>query len=273
MAGEIQEVDDATTDDAFSAGFDQAEGETTTPSPELLSEPATPAPAEAVVTPEAAPAAPEYVQLTRAELEDLRSRIGGIDPADIKRRIDQANGRIGSLTQRISQPATVEIKPEDFPELEKEYGAEFVAAHVAGLNRALGKQRPASPTEAEPATAAPAQVDTLERDRYLNDVVDGDWLAAVQTDAFGQWLGGQADDVKALAASDKTSDAARMLRLYRRDLVAKPVPAPVAATPAAAPAAASTRSRRLSAAVSPRGIPGAAPAPDEDEAFNEGFGS
>lgn len=46
------------------------------------------------------------------------------------------------------------------------------------------------------------------------DAVSPGWKEEVKTESFTKWFSGQSDDIKALTASDKVGDAARMLRLY-----------------------------------------------------------
>ena len=77
----------------------------------------------------------------------------------------------------------------------------------------------------------------------------------------------QPEDVKALAASNKVTDAARMLRLYEKAKVAPPP----ARTQTPAPNRAFART--TAAAVPPRGDGGHPPGPSEDDDFEAGFNS
>ena len=46
------------------------------------------------------------------------------------------------------------------------------------------------------------------------DAVSPGWKEEVKSEAFTKWFAGQPDNIKALTASDKVGDAAKMLRLY-----------------------------------------------------------
>jgi hypothetical protein len=109
-------------------------------------------------------------------------------------------------------------------------------------------------------------------DVTLDVIVDGDWRAEVMTPRFDEWLKGQSEEVRNLAASPKLRDAARMLRLYKTHASAPAPAATPAPTPApAAPAQPSMRSRQMAAAVTPKGDVSSAPPGRGKSPFEQGF--
>lgn len=257
----------------FDAGFSgQDETPTATPAP-------TPAPSPAA-TPAPTPApAPEYVQLTKADWEAVSARAAKVDSieATVTRRFDEAFGKMGGMQREIAkvvqatpQGQEVELPPEflaEYPEIAAHMKTAF--GKLKGTGGADHESVKRMVTEAlEPALATVRQ-ETV--DASLEAVFPG-WKADAKTEKFTTWLNGQAEDVKALASSDKVSDAARMLHLFYKAVEAPPAPpATPTSTPAPTPAPSTARTRQLAAAVPPKGSGGHAPAPAEDDDFNEGF--
>ena len=281
MPGEVPEDDTtAANNAAFDEGFDtqDTDAQTTTPDADPA---AAPAP---VAEPAAAPveALPEYVQIPKADWEDLKRRTEGFNASEVQRLINQANGNLGGLKQRVdrmSQGGTVEISPDDFKEMREEFGEEYVKSHIAGLQRVLARSRPADTAPDQPAnqpttTPAEARLEEMRRqvvDAQLDTVMDGDWRAEVAKPEFSVWMRNQPADVQALGASDNVRDATRMLTLYRKALAAVQTAAPAAPAPPAAPKPPSTRQRVLDAAVNPRGTGGHAQPATVDDAFDDAF--
>jgi hypothetical protein len=208
-------------------------------------------------TPEPAPIveeAPKPVQLTADEYQRLMNSASEIDTikAAQQKMMDTAFGRIGRAIEEMkSSGSPTQVTIDDFPELSAEF-PELAAMQVKGLNKVMSKARgaPAADTSALEQEfqrrIAEVREDALDG---LNNVIP-DWQQEVKTPAFSEWYGKQGEDIKALAASDKVRDAARMLRLFN----ARPK-TPVKSTPTPSPQVAA-RQKRLEAAVIPRGTGG-----------------
>ena len=195
----------------------------------------------------------------------------------MRKQFDTAFGGMGALKQMVQKLQTetpagqpLELSEDDFQELREEY-PELADHTVAGLRKIFGRFKgTGSAFDAETfdkkvnervsAAVSEARRETLE-------VMFPDWEQEVRTESFGSWLNGQTEDVKALAASNKVTDAARMLRLYEKAKVAPPP----ARTQTPAPNRAFART--TAAAVPPRGDGGHPPGPSEDDDFEAGFNS
>lgn len=235
-------------------------------------------PADASASDAAAPVAPKYVQVTEEEWSRVSSSAAKIDEvtATLGKRLDDARGEMGGLKRRLSELQTVTPKGEsvqlgddDFAELKGEY-PELGELTVKGLNRVLGKLKG---TGTDPAAIEKAVAPL--RDDMLEMAFPG-WKDEVRTPDFKDWLTGQDETVKALAASDSHADAARLLRKFTtrtKTEAAKPAAARAARTPAAPAASAqpSMRSRQIAAAVAPRGDSAAPPSTSGKTPFQAGF--
>jgi hypothetical protein len=266
MSGEVESgqpegiEDSADQSDAdFDAGFEQAEGQTTTPESQASQA------SEEVETPEESE--PTYAKITEAQFQDLLARAASIDTirADATKRFDTAFGQLGGLKQtveRLQQGSgkAIEVTGDDFTELKSEF-PELADLQIQGLNRVLSKLGGgglgSDAVTKMASEVAEARADALDG---LNNIIP-DWELAVKTPEFSDWLGKANDTVKALSASDKVRDAAALLRQFRDrpKTVTPPKPQP------------STRQRQLEAAVVPRGSRGAAPESREDDDFEAGF--
>lgn len=284
MAGEGQETpvaQDTGEDAAFDTGFGHEPQQTNTPAVTVEEKPA-----EEVAPPPAAETPVEYVQLTKAEVEELRQGKTAIEKikAEYKQRFDNLGGTLGGLKQQVQEVLAarrdgtpVDIMDDDYAELRSEF-PELAALVEKGQKRILERNRVGGAPD-------PAAIEKLVNERLaplhsqqidvsLDAVVGGDWKAEVASEQFGEWLNGQPDDIKALSESSNVRDAARMLRLYQ---VAKSAPPPVEPkAPASAPAAptftaAMRRRSQLAAAVNPRGVPALPQATTDDDAFDDGF--
>jgi len=277
MSGETQDADIGSdeTDADFEAGLAGTVTETPPPKAEgedtgTKTDEATPAP-----TP-----APEIVNLTKDQFERLSAAADRLNELEttVRKQFDTAFGGMGALKQMVQKLQTetpagqpLELSEDDFQELREEY-PELADHTVAGLRKIFGRFKGTGTAfdaetfdkkvnERVSAAVSEARRETLE-------VMFPDWEQEVRTEAFGNWLNGQPDDVKALAASDKVTDAARMLRLYDK---AKAAPKAPAATPSPTPAPNRAFTRTTAAAVPPRGDGGHPPGPSEDDDFTAGL--
>jgi hypothetical protein len=271
MAGENvnNEVDAEETDADFLAGVAAHSDVEPTPTPEPSPAPE-PSPEP---TPEPTPE-PEYVQITKQQWEEMQgsaSRIEEIQQTTAK-QFNTAFGKLGSFEDVLKklQTATpagqsVEIAEEDFAEFKEQY-PELAEVQLRALNKALGKVKGTADPEAIEKLVAP-RIDKVreETTQVLLEVVFPGWTDEVKTPQFKDWLKGQDEAVRALAASDNVSEAAKLLRLYDK---AKNAPAP---TPA--PTAVPIRKRQIAAAVPPKGDNGQPPGRTENDDFLEGLRS
>lgn len=288
------------TDEDFEAGFGTAaaEGATATPAPQPEAVQDTPpeplaakAPADAPPEPKPEPA-PKYVQITEAELQELRQ-----GTAQMRQQLDKAFGQIGSLRQlseraqaaiaERAQAATppgqkVELSAEDFGELAQEY-PELAKLTLNGLNKAMEKMRGTGSDPKALEDLVSQRLDTVRQESktestetLLNAVLPG-WRKEVNKPEFAQWLQGQPKEVQDMKMSADPVVAAEMLRLYDRHQLRslfQPPAAPPAAAPTPPPARPSARQRQLAAALPVRGE-GVSPTPQsaEDDPFEAGYRS
>lgn len=286
MAGEQQvqdvnnEVESDETDADFLAGVAaHAEQPTATPAPTPQPSPApTPEPSPEP-TPEPTPE-PKYVQITEEQWKALSDKAAKIDQVEqsTAKQLKTAFGKMGSFEDVLKKLQTetpagesVEIAEEDFAEFKEQY-PELAEIQLKALNKALGKFKGTGPEAIEKIVAHRFEEVTTRVNQTSKDVlavVFPDWESDVKTPEFLQWMAGQPEDVRALAASDKASEAAKLLRKF---YAAKEAPA---ATPAPTPAATPVpvRKRQIAAAVPPKGDGGAPPSRSEDDDFLEGLRS
>lgn len=242
-------MDGETVNQDEDAGFDSFGTEDATPTEtpvveEVVAE-VTP---EVVETPEAE--APEFMQITKSQFEDLMNKASQVDT--LRTMSDKAFGKIGGiervLTELKQQPQgqPVQLSEDDFAELKGEF-PELAELQMKGMQRLLGKLRvPQVDTSAiEQMVGAQTSNTRAELvDTTLDAIVDGDWKEEVKTDKFAQWINGQSNDIKALGSSDSLRDAAKLMRLFKSHRDAPPPPSPVTQN---------STSRRIAAAVAPKG--------------------
>lgn len=262
-------IDDQDAD--FDSGFNGTETPTETPAPAT----------EKTPEPTAAPApSPEYVQITKEQWEATQQRAAKVDEitATWNKRYDQAFGRLGGLERTLKEMAqkapegdSVQISDEDFADLKREY-PEMADYTIAGLTKVLGKIRTGA--SANPDAVSKALAERLDpaienmRKEVVNSSLEAvfpGWTDDINTQAFKDWHASQTEEVKALINSDKLRDAAKMLKLFYAD-ASKPPPTPAPTQPPV-----NTRQRQLAAAVPPKGDGGHAPAPTEDDEFEQGY--
>lgn len=261
------EVTDEALDDDFQAGFTNAETSTETPrTDDKTGEEAKPA----------EQTAPEFVQLTKQEVEELKARAALID--EIKATQDKSFGTLGGTIRSIRQDLDamrqgkkVEIDQADIDALKEDF---------PGLSKALEKVRdlqviaPAVDQDAIGKLVderAGAKVTALLQDLESRALrrVHPDWKEYGESKEFAAWVGAQpAEYQQKLAAASDAWDS---------DFIGSAMTASKEAAKAranadtqAAQQDASARRSRMSAAVSPRGS-GATPGPNDDDQFHEGF--
>lgn len=271
------EDDTTTVDDAqgladFAGGFD---GKTA----EKIAAKEKPAPAE---TPRVeAPPEPEYVQITKAELAEMKA--AAAKTASYDQQLAKAFGTIGNVQKIVNElraqtPRELEVKlpdqaftkmAKDFPELAELSREEFQAA-LAGL-KAAGNTKP------DPGAIKKVQMELEQED--LEDAIP-DWKEIVgavsdkaeadQNNPFRKWLA-----TKPAAYQDRINGTIRA-PIIQRAIQMFRTETKVQLKPPAAPAARdNVRADRIRAAVQPRGDGAIASSggKTDEEQFEEGFRS
>lgn len=280
MSGETETpIPEAETDADFQAGF--SGGATETPAPAVPVPEAVPQP-EATPVAEETPAPQEFVQLTKADHERLMTAAQKLDEltGTVTQQFKTAFGHVGALKQMVHklqgetpQGQPVALDEADFAELKEQY-PEIAELSLKGLNKVFEKFKgTANGAELSEKISSGLRGDFA---KVALEVAFPDWEEDVKKPEFSAWVQTQPEDVKALARSDKESDAAKMLRRYYRS-VETPAPAAVPAAPTPtpaptpAPAGPTLRQRQLAAAVPLKGEGGTPPAPTEEDDFEAGF--
>lgn len=287
-------AEDTTTvdgpDEDFDAGFAGQENPTETPdaldTPEVAE--TTPAQAEPAAV---EPPAPEYVQITKEDLERLNASAAAVEElrATLTSQGDKTFGKIGGLERVIkelqqSTPAgeAVELSEEDMAEFAQEY-PELASLQRTVLNKALGKIKLRGTGTAE--TFAPEQIDEMvakrldpalkEVDERVEHMVESrllakehpDWKEIVDAgnpeskNPYRTWLATQPAEYQAQVNSATNSDLISSSITKFKDA-------------AKAAQAISQRQSRIEAAVTPKGAGGnAAPSNSDDDDFEAGFKS
>lgn len=232
---------------------------------------------------------PEYVQLTKQQLERLEIAAKRTD--DIETKFSKAFGTIGdvqkivrSLQTQTPRGAAVKIPDgafadmeKDFPELAKHTRA-VLEATLKGLE---GTGGPAAKPDADVTEEFGKKIEERVRRLQTEELEDAypDWQKIVgavdvtkgeqpdPNNAFRKWLAGK--DKAYQERVNNTNSAGvitRAIRLFKRESkVAPPAPKP--------DQQASARASRIAEAVRPRGDGGHPPGKDEDEEFQAGFKS
>lgn len=246
MAGEAEVVNPVDELSDMNAGFSD-EPRVPTETPEPVDE------QETVPVEEETPA-PKTVEITEDVYNRLLQAADEVNElkAGQQKMLDTVNGRIGRALADIKATGSAqEVTVDDFPELNEEF-SELAPMIVRGVNNAIGKNRGGSVDPAFVEKVIAEKFGTALEDARqvaldsLNDIVE-DWNGS-EHQAIVDWVDTQGDDVKGWANSQNVSDAARLLRAYKK----RPKPAPVQA----ALAKPNTRQQRLEAAVIPKGTGG-----------------
>lgn len=258
-------------------------GETQTETPETTE------PTEPVAAPE-----PEFVQLTKAEREELLSSVAQVKEIKgaLEKQFGTAFGKIGGIERTIRelQEATpkgqaLSLSEDDFEEMKADF-PDIAKMTVAGFNRALAKIKGTGPA-AGSATSLPAfdpkQIDAMVSERLgteitkvrqevrqeaAMDVVDSfnpNWRKTVQTQEWKDWVMAQPDEERqTILNSWRPSEVLSALTKFNEHITAaakKPAPKPKA----------DPKPNRFASNVAPKSVGGVSPAqPDEDD-FDVGF--
>jgi hypothetical protein len=216
---------------------------------------------------------PNTVQLTDEEYQRLMRSATEIDEikAAQQKMTDTAFGRIGRAIEELKAAGgPVLATVEDFAELMEEYGEDVTDRQVKGLNKVLSKIRGGvnlGPAEIQRVVSQQTEEIRAELIESHLDGVIPDWKQEVKKPEFGEWMAKQDEATKSLAASDRVSDAAKMLRMYAsRKTVTAPTQTP---KPSVNP-----RQKRLEAAITPKGSGGHATESESDlDQMRAGYGS
>lgn len=272
----VETVDPASAaaEAAEDAEFDAAFNGTPT-EPRALPAPAT----EPAPTPE--PPAPEYVQLTKAERDQLLSGVTRVDTiqASLDKMWGQSSSRFGRLEDRLKhfdsappgQP--VELNDEDFAEMKAEF-PEFASMQRKTMERILsrlkGSGAPAFDEEKIHTLVQSRVTPEIQRVREeaavdVMDALEPDWRQTVNSPELRAWIATKPPDYqKSFEETWKPSEMRKIIAEFREQTKPAPPAAPVP-TPPRAP------DGRFKAALVPKGTGGpASPASDEDE-FEQGY--
>lgn len=243
-----------------------------------------PAPAGTAKPEQRTEEAPEYVQITKKEWDEVRSKATAIDEikAATGKQLDTAFGKIGGIERLVNQlqqqtpnGQAVEITEDDFAELKAEW-PEVADMSLKGFNRVLSKLKgTGNPT-------ATIDVDKLVSERvapeiekvrqeYRSEITDlrlsahhKDWNQVINSQDFMAWE-------KTLPAEEQQKFLSSSDPEYVAEVITKFKAAKQAASEKSRKN--STRQELIEAAVTPRGTGGHAPAPSEDDEFDAGFKS
>lgn len=276
----------AESEDAeFSSGFT---GEATGVTP-----PPAEAPAEEVAA--EAPAAPEYVQVTKAQLDSFLGLSTQIEQirADSQKKIDTAFGKVGGLERRLQEmqsatPAGYAIEVtddivadlvEEFPELgAKTLGAfKKFAAKLKGTGAQSASFDPnaVAPLITESARSLQRDILSIKHEDWETVVGLPDAAGVVPDTEYRKWLAQQPAEAQAkLSGSWDAREIAKSIDSFKAAAKAATERAAKEAADKAAALVAkpSARQRTLAAAANaPRGEGGHPAAPTEDDEFNAGF--
>jgi len=298
--GQVEEgqVEDEGSDDDFLAGIDG--GSTETPSQQEPAKVETPVEPEQQPTEAAASvAAPEFVQITKADWEAMQSRAAAIDDlrAAQEKLAGTAFGKIGDLQRQLKESrAGSTLAEEDFADIKENY------PELADTLQKLLSKMPAGPASGIDLETVEKLLDSREeRTRYelrleSLEAAQPKWEQDVKTESFKEWMYSRPnwkpqyadkayqavvlndpnselnkfiqanpDDPVAQYFSPRISDAAMLVGAFRKDKSAVTVQKPVA-TPSA-------RKQQLAAAATPKSSGARAPTRTEDDDFLAGLNS
>ena len=260
-ASTLNDHDNTTDDTAFSAGFDDDTTATPTETPAAQQDAKTQGENS---TPAQAEPAPEYVQLTKAERDELIAT-----RQQWEKQFGTAFGKIGGIErtlQQLNSGAQVEISQEDIDALKDDFPPLAAALEKVRNLRAL----PGGGVDQEQIASLVAEKVSAVEQRFelrLLSKDHPDWKQIDADPAFAQWVAAQPDEFKqTLAHASQSYDSAvvsNAMTMFKQSRRTAPAPA---ADPASA------RRSRMSAAVTPRGTSGAS-AGDSTDPFLSGFNS
>lgn len=245
---------------SFAAGFDDDTTATPTETPAAQQD-GTQQP-ESTEPAQPAEPAPEYVQLTKAERDELFAL-----REQATKQFGTAFGKIGGIERRLQElntGAQVEISQEDIDALKDDFPPLAAALEKVRSLRTLPGGM--DPDKLESLVAE--RVSKLEQRFELRLLTQAhpDWQQIDQSPDFKAWVQAQPDEFKQrLVEASNSYDSATVSDAMTRFKQSRRTAAP-AADPASA------RRSRMSAAVTPRGVGGpAAPNPNDD--LMDGFNS
>ena len=260
-ASTLNDHDNTTDDTAFSAGFDDDTTATPTETPAAQQDAKTQG--ENSMPAQAEPA-PEYVQLTKAERDELIAT-----RQQWEKQFGTAFGKIGGIERTIkslTDGAQVEISQEDIDALKDDFPPLAAALEKVRSLRAL----PGGGVDQEQIASLVAEkVSAVEQKFELRLLSKDhpDWKQIDADPAFAQWVAAQPDEFKqTLAHASQSYDSAVVSNAMTKFKQSRRT----APSPAADPA--SARRSRMSAAVTPRGTGGTA-AGDSTDPFLSGYNS
>lgn len=230
--------------------------------------------------PAQAQAAPEYVQLTKQEIEELRARAALVEElkATQDKSFGTAFGKLGDLERRLKamgESAAIEVDQDEIDALRAD-GFEPLAKaleKVRNLKALPGGGVDSAQVEALVQQRVAPALQRMELRLLAKD--HPDWQQIDKDPAFGQWVTSQgAEFAQSLAKASSeydgqtVSDAMTKFKAHRQAQEAAAEKARKAAD--SAQANASARRSRMNAAVTPRGS-GGSPASDPNAEFDAGF--
>lgn len=248
---------------AFAAGFE--DDTTATPTETPAEQQDADNQQQEQVAAQAEPAAPEYVQLTKTERDELFAL-----REQAQKQFGTAFGKIGGIErtlQQLNSGAQVEISQEDIDALKDDFPPLAAALEKVRNLRAL----PGGGVDQEQISSLVAErVSTVKQEFELRFLAKDhpDWKQIDADPAFAQWVAAQPDEFKQnLAQASQSYDSSVVsdaMTKFKQSRKAAP------ANPAADRATA--WKTRAAAAVTPRGSGGAA-AGDSTDPFLSGFNS
>jgi len=256
MENEVSDVVENGQDDSdFAAGIagdDQTTAPASTPEPEQKEE---------------APQ-PKFAQITEDQWKELTAKATAIDEikAESKRQFDSLNGNLGGMKQLVEslksqrgQLTSAQLKrtTEEFPELAKLLQEDLAEAATGGINGDEIERR----AQAIVAQELPKHI--VQFETKLLRSYHRDWVQVVNSPEFLAWQGTlpAEEQSKFLASTDGEYIADKITEFKESRAKPKPAPQP------------SSRTKRLEAAVQPRGTMGQAPSSSEDDDFLAGLRS
>lgn len=291
MADEKTEVlQDAEADAAFAEGFTTTEPTPAAPVPTdaAPADTGTPPPADDAAK-EPPPAAPKYVQITKAQFDAFEAAAAKV--GDFDKKFDKAFGNVGSMQAILKElqastpkgeavvldDAMFADMAEDYPDLAKHQRAilEKVLKGAVGTGARTASVAPAEVNRLVAEGVKTAQIEALE-DEYPDwrDIV-GAVSSPEQADpnnAFRKWLGTQPAAYAAkVTATHNASVLAKAIAKFKDAPKVSPPPPKKDAAPNPKDVA---RRNNIKAAVQPKGDGNPPPPPKTaDDEFEAGFKS
>lgn len=258
---------------AFEGGFNKQRGVETPKTEAKVDTPAKEEPkVEVKVAPDKWAGVPETV---KAEFDSITKKLETVDKQSD--RLRNIEGQIGGISLQLktalATAKTVETKGGDAPTQAQVQDAAKSGERWKRLKEdfpdwadAVDERLAALPKSEVDVTSLKKDVTTdinkavadakAEWQRELIEDKHEGWVATVNTDEFKAWLPKQTPEIQALAKSDKTKDAVRLLDSYAESRKKDKA----------------NKDQRLKSAMPAKGVAAAAqPTINDDEAFERGF--